>query len=143
MTRRASAVEAEREIVRHCHSGLDVGPLQSQLLRSLRRLIPLDAAFFAAADPETLLFTGAYAEEPLDAATPLFLANEFGDDDVNKFTSLANSAQHVATLDGASRGDRPVLTPPTHRQGLPGSRSHLLDPSTVPDHHRSSSTQSP
>jgi hypothetical protein len=56
--------------------------------------------------PETLLFTGAHAEEPLGAATPLFLANEFRDDDVNKFTSLANSAQHVATLDGASRGDR-------------------------------------
>jgi hypothetical protein len=85
MTRRASAVEAEREIVRKCHSGLDVGPLQRQLLRSLRRLMPVDAAFFATADPETLLFTGAYAEEPLDVATPMFLANEFGDDDVNKF----------------------------------------------------------
>ena len=107
MTRRASAVEAEREIVRRCHSGLDVGPLQRQVLRSLRRLMPVDAAFFATADPETLLFTGAYAEEPLDAATPLFLANEFGHDDVNKFASLAASAQHVATLDGASRGDRP------------------------------------
>ena len=107
MTRRASAVEAQREIVRQCHSGLDVGPLQRQVLRSLRRLMPVDAAFFATADPETLLFTGAYAEEPLDVATPMFLANEFGDDDVNKFTSLAASAQHVATLDGASRGDRP------------------------------------
>jgi DNA-binding NarL/FixJ family response regulator len=106
MTRRASAVEAEREIVRECQSGLDVGPLQRQVLRSLRRLMPIDAAFFATADPETLLFTGAYAEEPLDRATALFLANEFGDDDVNKFASLAASVQRVATLDGASRGDR-------------------------------------
>jgi DNA-binding CsgD family transcriptional regulator len=106
MTRRASAVEAEREIVRQCHSGLDVGPLQRQVLQSLRRLMPVDAAFFATADPETLLFTGAYAEEPLDAATPLFLANEFGDDDVNTFALLATSPQRVATLDGASRGDR-------------------------------------
>lgn len=107
MTRRANAVEAEREIVRQCHSGLDVVPLQKQVLRSLRRLMPVDAAFFATADPQTLLFTGAYAEEPLGVATPMFLANEFGDDDVNKFTSLAASGQHVATLDGASRGDRP------------------------------------
>lgn len=37
----------------------------------------------------------------------MFLANEFGCDDVNKFTSLAASTQHVATLDGATRGDRP------------------------------------
>ena len=106
MTRRASAVEAEREIVRRCHSGLDVGPLQRQVLQWLRRLMPVDAAFFATADPETLLFTGAYAEEPLDVVTPLFLANEFAHGDVNKFASLAVSAQHVATLDGASRGDR-------------------------------------
>jgi DNA-binding CsgD family transcriptional regulator len=106
MTRRTSVVQVEREIVRHCHSGLDVGRLQKQVLRSLRRLMPVDAAFFATADPETLLFTGAYAEEPLDAATPMFLANEFGCDDVNKFTSLAASARHVATLDGATRRDR-------------------------------------
>jgi DNA-binding CsgD family transcriptional regulator len=106
MTRRASAVEAEREIVRHCHNGLDVVPLQRQVLQSLRRLMPVDAAFFATADPETLLFTGAYAEEPLDVVTPLFLANEFGEDDVNKFASLTASAQRVATLDSASRGDR-------------------------------------
>jgi DNA-binding CsgD family transcriptional regulator len=100
-------VQTEREILRHCHSGLDVGPLQKQVLRTLRRLMSVDAAFFATADPETLLFTGAYVEEPLDAATPMFLANEFGGDDVNKFTSLASSAHHVATLDGVSRGDRP------------------------------------
>jgi DNA-binding CsgD family transcriptional regulator len=68
--------------------------------------MPVDAAFFATADPETLLFTGAYAEEPLDVVTPLFLVNEFGEDDVNKFALLAASPQHVATLDGASRGDR-------------------------------------
>jgi DNA-binding CsgD family transcriptional regulator len=107
MTRRTSVVQVEREIVRHCHSGLDVGRLQKQVLGSLRRLMPVDAAFFATADPETLLFTGAYAEEPLDAATPMFLANEFGCSDVNKFTSLAASARHVATLDGATRRDRP------------------------------------
>ena len=104
MTRRASAVEAEREIVRHCHSGLDVGPLQKQVLQSLRRLMPVEAAFFATADPETLLFTGAYAEEPLGLATPMFLANEFGDDDVNKFTSLAASAGATAHRNGSASG---------------------------------------
>jgi DNA-binding CsgD family transcriptional regulator len=107
MTRRSSVVQVERDIVRYCHSGLDVAQLRKEVLGSLHRLMPVDAAFFATADPETLLFTGAYAEEPLAAVTPMFLANEFGTDDVNKFASLASSARHVATLDGATRRNRP------------------------------------
>jgi DNA-binding CsgD family transcriptional regulator len=100
-------------LVRHCHSGLDVLALQQLLLRSLRRVLPIEAAFFATADPETLLFTGAYAEEPLGAATSLFLGNEFGEDDVNKFASLATSPDHVASLDVATRADR--LSSPRYR----------------------------
>jgi DNA-binding CsgD family transcriptional regulator/GAF domain-containing protein len=99
-------LQAERDLVRHCNSSLSVAGVQDRVLRSLRRLLPVDAAFFATADPETLLFTGAYAEDPLDAATPMFLANEFGVDDVNKFASLATSTSHVTTLDAATRGDR-------------------------------------
>ncbi len=100
------STDAVRDLVRHCHSGLDVPALQRQLLRAMRRVLPVDAAFFATADPETLLFTGAFAEEPLDGATPLFLGNEFGDDDVNKFASLAVSPSHVGSLDAATRSDR-------------------------------------
>jgi DNA-binding CsgD family transcriptional regulator len=106
MSRRAALVQAEGDVVRHCHSGLDVAALQKQLLVSIRRLLSVDAAFFATADPDTLLFTSAYADEPLAAATPLFLTNEFGVDDVNKFASLAVSSSPVATLDAATRGDR-------------------------------------
>jgi DNA-binding CsgD family transcriptional regulator len=106
MARKASLVQAERDMVRHCHSGLDVGRLRHQVLQSLRRLMPVDAAFFATADPMTLLFTDAHAEEPLSAATPLFLDNEFASNDVNKFALLATSATHVASLDGATRRDR-------------------------------------
>lgn len=102
--------QAERDLVRHCHSGLDLAGLRFQVLRSLRRLMPIDAAFFATADPETLLFTGAHAEDPLGTATPLFLDNEFGGHDVNRFASLACSATHVASLDGATHGNRPSST---------------------------------
>ena len=35
-----------------------------------------------------------------------FLDNEFGQDDVNKFQSLATGPRHVATLDSATRGGR-------------------------------------
>jgi DNA-binding CsgD family transcriptional regulator len=106
MSRRGALVQAERDVVRHCYSGFDVTALQTHVLASLRRLLSVDAAFFATADPETLLFTGAYAEEPLAAETPSFLANEFGADDVNKFATLATSTSHVATLDAATHGDR-------------------------------------
>jgi hypothetical protein len=106
VARKASTTAAVEDLVRHCHSGLDVPDLQRQLLRSLRRVIPVDAAFFATADPETLLFTGAYAEEPLAAATPLFLDNEFASDDVNTFASLATSTNHVASLDATTRSER-------------------------------------
>jgi len=97
---------AERDLVRLCHGGLDLPALRTRVLRSLRRLMPVDAAFLATADPETLLFTSAYSEEPLAAATPLFLDNEFRDADVNKFTELATASTHVSSLDAATRGDR-------------------------------------
>ncbi len=71
-----------------------------------RSLLSVDAAFYATVDPATLLFTSALAEGPLAAAAPLFLENEFGRDDVNKFACLAHAKDAVGTLDGATSGDR-------------------------------------
>jgi DNA-binding CsgD family transcriptional regulator len=92
------------------HAGLDVAEFRRQSLGMLRSLISIDAAFFATVDPATLLFTGALAEEPLAAATPLFLDNEFGHDDVNKFARLARATDCVGTLDHVTRGDRTTST---------------------------------
>jgi DNA-binding CsgD family transcriptional regulator len=94
------------ELERLATSGLDVAAFQTEALRRLRSLITIDAAFFATVDPETLLFTGASAEEPLLEAASLFLDNEFGRDDVNKFASLARAGDPVSSLDVATRGDR-------------------------------------
>jgi DNA-binding CsgD family transcriptional regulator len=82
----------------------DVGELRRRLLRDLRRVVPIDAVFFAAADPETLLFTAAWAEEPLAVSAPLFMENEFGAEDVNRFASLARARMPVATLHRTTRG---------------------------------------
>lgn len=106
MSRRAEALRAERDLIRRCHSGLDSADLRVEVLRLLRRLMPIDAAFVATADPETLLFTGAWTEQPLDTATKLFLDNEFGANDVNKFSTLATAPRHVSSLDSATRRDR-------------------------------------
>ncbi|MEU0853241.1 LuxR C-terminal-related transcriptional regulator [Streptomyces flaveolus] len=89
-----------------CRAGLDAGALHTGFLKRLRTIMPVDAAFFATVDPATLLFTSAAAEEPLDTATPLFLENEFGRRDVNKFAALAETAPAVSSLDQATGGKR-------------------------------------
>ena len=98
------------DIVRRCYAGLGADQLQHEVLARLRRIVPVDAAFFATVDPVTLLFTSAVADDPLGAATPLFLDNEFGQADVNKFAALAappgGAGARITSLDRATRGDR-------------------------------------
>lgn len=101
------AEQAGRDIVRLCHSGLDSSTLRDEAIKRLRRAIPLDAAFFATADPATLLFTSVTVDDVLDRATPQFLENEFAQDDVNKFGWLANGARHVGALSEATGYDLP------------------------------------
>lgn len=93
-------------LIGRCYAGLDACELREEVLRRLRRILSADAAFFATVDPMTLLFTSAVADEPLAAAAALFLDNEFSREDVNKFTSLAESADPVGSLDRATRGHR-------------------------------------
>src|SRR6185437_14998727 len=94
-------------LIARCYAGLDASGLRQEVLRRLRQMMSVDAAFFATVDPETLLFTSAVADEPLRAATPLFLGNEFGRNDVNKFARLAEAADPVSSLDRATQGSRP------------------------------------
>ncbi|MFE7167906.1 GAF domain-containing protein [Streptomyces sp. NPDC057616] len=88
-----------------CRAGQDADALRTGFLYRLRKIMPVDAAFFATVDPVTLLFTSA-AEDPLGTVTPLFLENEFGRRDVNKFAELAGTAPAVSSLDRATHGDR-------------------------------------
>jgi DNA-binding CsgD family transcriptional regulator len=104
-----SQASAERQVtalIGRCYAGLDAAGLREEILRRLRRMMSVDAAFFATVDPMTLLFTSAAADEPLGAASSLFVENEFGRDDVNKFAALAESADPVASLDRATSGQR-------------------------------------
>ncbi|MFF4340527.1 LuxR C-terminal-related transcriptional regulator [Kitasatospora sp. NPDC001540] len=104
-----AATLRERHVERlidSCYADLDVPALTSEVLRRLPGILPVEAAFFASVDPETLLFTSAVAQDPLAAATPLFLDNEYGRADVNKFAALARSPEPVTSLDRATRGER-------------------------------------
>jgi DNA-binding CsgD family transcriptional regulator len=101
------AQEANVEaLIARCYAGLDAVALRDELLRRLRRIVPIDAAFFATVDPETLLMTSVLQEDPLGAMAARFLDNEFGTDDVNKFAVLARSADPVSSLDRATQEDR-------------------------------------
>ncbi len=102
----ASVKRQVTALIGRCYAGLDAADLRDEVLRRLRRIISVDAAFFGTVDPHTLLFTSAVADEPLRAATALFLDNEYGREDVNKFAALAESADPVASLDRATRGHR-------------------------------------
>jgi hypothetical protein len=44
---------------------LDGNAARAEVLDRLKRLVTIDAAFFATVDPVTLLFTSALADEPL------------------------------------------------------------------------------
>ena len=110
---------AYHEIVRLAHSGLDSYALRLEVMRRLRKVIPVDAFWIATADPATLLFTSAVKEAIPDAAVPRFVENEFLEDDVNKFRVLAmRTGAPVGSLyrstenrPEASRRYREILSP--------------------------------
>lgn len=92
-------------LIQRCDAGLDADQLRSEALARLRGVLTVDAAFFATVDPATILFTSVLVDEPLGAVTGQFIANEFGQDDVNKFAVLAGGPEPVGTLAQATRGD--------------------------------------
>jgi DNA-binding CsgD family transcriptional regulator len=95
---------ARQDIIRLCHSGLDSIALRREAMRRLRRILPVDSYWFATADPSTLLFTGSVVDAIPERATPLFVANEFLQDDVNKWTALAAARPPVNSLYLATKG---------------------------------------
>ncbi|HEY0373520.1 MAG TPA: LuxR C-terminal-related transcriptional regulator [Amnibacterium sp.] len=95
---------ATAAIVATCRAGLDLDAFRTAVLPRLRRIVPVDALWWAATDPVTLLFTRAQREGlPADSG-PYFVEDEFVRDDVNKWTELARSRGGVNTLMRATEG---------------------------------------
>ena len=61
-------------ISERCRSGLEPDALRAAVLPRLRRVVPIDALWWAHVDPTTLLFTQAYREETESA--PAFVVDE-------------------------------------------------------------------
>lgn len=91
-------------VSRACRSGHDLDALRAEVLPRLRRVVPIDALWWAAADPATLLFTQAYREGLPEESGQYFVANEFLHRDVNKWTDLARDPAGVGTLMRATDG---------------------------------------
>jgi DNA-binding CsgD family transcriptional regulator len=92
------------EIIRACRSGLAPERLKAEVLGRLGRVVPIDAVWWATADPATLLFTQAFRDGIPADTTPYFVDNEFLDDDVNKWTELAADRRGARTLWQATGG---------------------------------------
>lgn len=106
MLTRDRAAVARRRVEDLVYSGLGSVELRVALIAELARVVTFDAAFLPAADPVTLLYTGAVRHGMPDGMTPRFLDNEFHVPDVNKFRTLAQQLRPVATLDAATGGER-------------------------------------
>jgi DNA-binding CsgD family transcriptional regulator len=92
-------------IAETCDSGMEPAALRAAVLPRLRRVVPVDALWWALVDPATLLFTQTYREEIPAETGPYLVENEFLADDVNKWTDLAYDKDGARTLIGATRGD--------------------------------------
>jgi DNA-binding CsgD family transcriptional regulator len=92
-------------VIDDCRSGLDADALRLAIVPRLRRVVPIDALWWACADPATLLFTRSHREELPESSGPYFVENEYLHDDVNKWTELAQHPDGAATLMSATGGD--------------------------------------
>jgi len=96
----AAVQDVTASIVAVCHQGHPPERLKAEVLARLRRVLPVDALWWATSDPATLLFTQAFREGLPDRTIPYFVDNEFLGRDVNQWTELAQDPGGVRTLAG-------------------------------------------
>jgi DNA-binding CsgD family transcriptional regulator len=94
------------EVVRWCATANGSVALREGFLDRLARKVSFDGAFFATADPATLLYTSAVRRDMPVAASPAFIRTELHDEDVNQLRDLVRARSPVGWLDAATHGDR-------------------------------------
>lgn len=100
-------LRARRELSWLCERGLDWQALVDESSRAISRVVPHERFCFHTLDPATLLITGGAARN-LDRPDGyrLVVRNEYEQEDVNKWASLARSTRAVGSLTGATAGRR-------------------------------------
>ena len=104
MASRSVSTETAAAIVSVCHRGLPPERLKVEVLALLRRVVPVDALWWATSDPATLLFTQAFREGIPDATISYLVDNEVSGRDVNRWTELAQNKRGVRSLVRATDG---------------------------------------
>lgn len=92
MASRTAVQDVTASIIEVCHRGYPPDQFKSEVLARLRRVLPVDALWWATSDPATLLFTQALREGIPDRTIPDFITNEFHGHDRNQWTELAQNA---------------------------------------------------
>src|ERR1700704_4313623 len=105
MASQAAIADVTASVIAACRQGYPPDRLKTEVLTRLRRVVPVDALWWATSDPATLLFTQAFREGIPDRMIPYFVDNEFQGRDVNRWTDLAQDRAGVATLAHATHGD--------------------------------------
>lgn len=106
------------------HRGLSLDAFFEEADRALAELLPFDSSCWLSLDPATLLPTSHFTREIGSDHLLELAANEFLEDDVNKFADLARLAEPVGILSQATGGDLGrspryvrVLAPNGYRDG--------------------------
>jgi DNA-binding CsgD family transcriptional regulator len=86
------------------HRGLDLPSYFEAADRTLARLVPFEASCWLSLDPATLLPTSHFSREYGFDQLLLLAANEFLEDDENRFADLARTDPSVDTLHRATDG---------------------------------------
>ena len=91
--------------VRLVHRGLDLGAYFDAADRALAGLVPFDSSCWLSLDPGMGLPTSHFSREFGTDHLMALAANEFLEDDVNKFADLSRASRPVGILSQATRGD--------------------------------------
>jgi DNA-binding CsgD family transcriptional regulator len=117
-------VRARRQFVRLLHRGLDLAAFLEAADQTLVSVLPFDDSCWLTLDPATLLPTSHFTREHGIEVLMALAANEFLEDDLNKFADLARAKPPVGTLYAATQGDlhrsprfTKVLAPYGHEDG--------------------------
>jgi DNA-binding CsgD family transcriptional regulator len=101
----SSLQRRRREFFRLPHRGLHLEPLVSEVARLLGTVVGFDGWCFLTMDPTTLLPTHRFKDDVFGAEDSSRLAaNEYLEDDVNKFADLARGLEPVGVLSEATGG---------------------------------------
>lgn len=90
--------------VRLLHLGLDLPAYFEAADRALARLVPFEASCWLSLDPATMLPTSHYSREYGFDQLLMLAANEYLEEDTNKFADLARAEQPVGILSHATDG---------------------------------------